>query len=107
MLVAVWVTLGFLVLVLVGGTAHVVREGLAAWRAIRRTGRALGACAEALGSRAERVSRKAAGAGSADGRLAGATARLSRSLAYARVVADAAGDAGATLVRLRGSVPRK
>ncbi|HSP73327.1 MAG TPA: hypothetical protein VLN26_13210 [Gaiellaceae bacterium] len=107
MLAAVWITLAFLVLVLVAGTVHVVREGLRTWRTVKRTMRIAGAGADALTARADAAARKAGEAGSAAERLSAATAHLSRSLAYARVLADAAGDVRATVTGLRGSVPRK
>ena len=107
MLVAVWVTLAIVLLVLAGGGFHVVREGLRTWRAVRRLTRVLGAGGDAVTSRVEAATAKLDGAGAAAERLTDATARLQRSLAYARVVADAAGDARATVTRLRGSVPRK
>ena len=102
-----WIALAFFVLVLVAGTAHVVREGLRTWRTVKRTMRVAGAGTDALTARADAAARKAGGAGSAAERLSTATAHLARSLAYARVIADAAGDVRATLTGLRGSVPRK
>ena len=107
MLVAVWVTLALLVLVLVGGALYLVREGLRTWRAVRRFTRIMGAGADVLAARADEAARKSGEAGAAAERLAEAAARLQRSAAYAQVVADAAGDAGVTVTRIRGSVPRK
>lgn len=107
MLAAVWITLAFLVLVLVAGTVHVVREGLRTWRTVKRTMRVAGAGADVLTARADAAAQKAGGAGSAVERLAAATAHLSDSLAYARVIADTAGEVRATVMGIRGAVPRK
>jgi hypothetical protein len=106
-LIALWVALAVFVLATGGAAAFLVLRGLAFWRDLKRFMRVLGAGSDARAARADEAARKAGGAGSAAERLAAATARLSRSLAYARVVADAAGDSWATVMRIRGSVPRK
>ena len=107
MLIAVWVTLALLVVVLAAGGVHVAREGLRAWRAFKRLSRIVGAGGEALTARADAAAAKAAGAGAAAERISAAAGRLGASLAYARVLADAAGDARATLTGLQGSLPHK
>jgi hypothetical protein len=106
-LLAVWITLALAVVVFAGGTLHVVREGLRSWRAARRLMAVVGAGGEALAARADAGAQKLDAAGSGGARVGDAVARLQRSAAYARVVADAAGDVRATVTGLRGAVPRK
>ena len=104
---AVWGTLALLVAAVLGGGVYAGLAGLGAWRDFKRTSRVLGAGGDALTERADEVTRKADGAAQAGARIAESAARLQRSLAYARVVADAAGDVRAALTRLRGVAPRK
>jgi len=104
---AVWVALAFLVLVLAGGTWHVVRAGLSFWRTLRGFTALLGRAGDVIGARADEASRKSASAGDASARLAAANVRLARSLAYAEVVAGAAGGTHRTVRGVRRSLPRK
>lgn len=106
-IVVLWVSLALSMLAVVAAGGLAARRGLTLWRDFKRFSRIVGAASDALASRADEAARKAGAAGSAAERLAAANGRLSRSLAYARVVADAAGDARATLTGIRGSVPRK
>ena len=107
MLVVVWIALALLVLVLVGGLYHVVREGLRAWRVTREFVRVAGAGADLLAARADEAARKADGADAAAARLAQSSASLQRSLAYAQVIADATAGAYAALTRVDAAIPRK
>jgi uncharacterized membrane protein YcjF (UPF0283 family) len=105
MLWLVWAALAFLLLVIALGGVHVVREGFAFWRTLKAFTALMGRAVDAVSARADELARKA---GSVDPTgLTDATARLQRSLAYARIVADASGDAWATISGIRGSVPRK
>ncbi len=106
MLWAVWGSLAFLLAVAGAGGYLVGRRALATWRTFKDFTALLGRANDAIAQRADEAARKAEPPG--DGaQLASAVARLSRSTAYARLIADAAGDAGATVTGLRGSVPRK
>jgi hypothetical protein len=104
---AVWIALAFLLIVLGVGGWHVVREGLAFWRTLKAFTALIGRAGDVLAQRADEVSRKAAGAGDRVERLAAATERLSRSVAYARIVLGAAVTARAAFAAARGWVPRK
>jgi hypothetical protein len=107
MLWAVWFGLAFLLVVLAVGIWHVVREGLALWRTLSGFSALLGRASDAVGSRADEASRKAAAAGDAAVRLTAANERLARSLAYASVIAGAAGGTQAAFYRARRSLPHK
>jgi hypothetical protein len=104
---AVWIALAFLLLVTGVGGWHVVREGLAFWRTLKAFTALIGRAGDVLARRADELSRKAAGAGDRVERLTAATERLSRSLAYARIVLGAAVSARAAFAGVRGRVPRK
>lgn len=107
MLWAVWGSLAFLLAVAVVGGFAVARQALAAWRTVKGFTAFLGRAGDAITERADEAARKAGGSSDAVARLTAATERLSRSVAYARLIADAAGDASAIATGLRGSVPRK
>jgi hypothetical protein len=107
MLWAVWIALALAVLLTVVGAVHVVREALALWRAFRGFTALLGRAADVLGARADDAARKAAASGDAVERLTVAVERLSRSVAYARVLGGAGGGALAAYAALRGRMPRK
>ena len=104
---AVWIGLAFLLVVLAAGGVHVVREALALWRTFRAFTALLGRASSVLGARADEAARKAGSTGDVLDRLTVAVERLSRSLAYARVVASAGGGATAAYAALRGRMPRK
>src|SRR6188472_708118 len=107
MLWVVLLALALLVGVLAVGSWHVVREGLAFWRTLTGFSAFLGRASDAVGARADEASRKAAASGDAALRLAAANERLARTLAYAGVLADAAGGTRRTIYRARRSLPRK
>jgi hypothetical protein len=104
---AVWGALVFLVLVLAVGGFHVVRLGLSTWRQVKDVSALLGRGGDAISARFDEAARRTAGGGEAAEKLGSAVERLSRSLAYARLVAGSAGSAGSALAGLRGALPRK
>jgi hypothetical protein len=107
MLWAVWGSLAFFLAVTFTGGFLVGQRALATWRTFKDFTAFLERAGAAVGQRTDAAGRKAGAAGDAASRLTATTGRLSRSLAYARLIADAAGDTGATAVGLRGAVPRK
>src|SRR5437763_933791 len=107
MLWAVWGSLAFLLVATVVGSVHIVREALSFWRTLKAFTALLGRAGDVLAARVDDASRKAAGSGDAVERLAVAVDRLSRSLAYARVVGDATSGAVASYIALRALLPRK
>ena len=107
MLSLVWLALVFLLLVTAVGGFHVVREGLRTWRTLKGFSAFLGRASEAVGSRADAAAAKSAAAGETAVRLNEASERLSRSLAYAGVLAGAAGRTGVAARRVRRRMPRK
>jgi hypothetical protein len=107
MLWLVWIALAFLLLVLALGGWHVVREGLAFWRTFKAFGALMGRAGEVLSARADEAARKGGGSGDAAARVTASVERLSRSLAYARVIAGSAGSARSAYAGVRGRVPRK
>jgi hypothetical protein len=104
---AVWGTLALLVAVLVAGGFHLVRTGLRTWRDVRRFTALVGAGGDVLSRRADSAGRKVEGLSAHGERAAAAVEHLQQSVAYAHVVAGAAGDTFAVVNRLRGAVPRK
>src|SRR4051794_29838825 len=107
MLWAVWGSLLFLFVVVVGGSVHVFREARSFWRTLRAFSGFLGRAADAISARADEVARKAEASGDATARFAAAVERLSRSVAYARAVGDAGGGVLVAYAALRAFVPRK
>jgi hypothetical protein len=107
MLWAVWIALTLVVVATVVGAVHVVREALALWRTFRGFTALLGRAADVLGARADEAARKAGSSGDAVEKLTVSVERLSRSLAYARVLGGAGGGAFAAYAALRGRMPRK
>lgn len=106
MLWAVWGSLAFFLLVAVAGGYVLWRRALATWRTFKAFTAFLDRAAAAIGQRTDEAARKSA-SGDAAARLAAATARLTRSIAYARLIADAAAGARALATGFRGAVPRK
>jgi hypothetical protein len=107
MLWAVWGALAFCLLVLVVGGWLTVRAGLAAWRQLKDFTGLLGRGGDAISRRAEQAARQAGRDGEAFEGLTAAVERLSRSLAYARLIGGSTGRTVAALTGLRAAVPRK
>jgi hypothetical protein len=104
---AVWISLALLVVVLAAGTWHVVTTGLETWRTFKRFTAVLGHAGDLITARLDELARKAETTGEQAERISASSRHLARSLAYMRIVADAAGDVRAAVTGLRGSVPRK
>jgi hypothetical protein len=108
MLWAVWGALAFCLLVLAVGGWLTVRTGLVTWRQLKALTALLGRGGDAISVRAEAAAQQAGGGGGdAAERLAAAVERLSRSTAYARLIAGSSGRAISALTGLRAAVPRK
>jgi hypothetical protein len=90
-----------------GGLGLAAVRGLAAWRSFRRFRRRFRDAMSGLPHRIETTERRLALAGETAARLDRARAELERSLATARVLADAASEAKDLVDRLPGFVPRR
>jgi hypothetical protein len=104
---AVWISLTFLVLVVLASGACLVVRGWRAWRTFRAFSRTVEGAAASVLSRAAKAEERALGLTDGATRLSTATARLHASLERLAVLRAAAGEASAVLAALRGSVPRK
>jgi hypothetical protein len=104
---AVWISLAFLVVVLLGSVAYVAVRGWRAWRTFRAFSRTVEGAVASVLSRAAKAEERAVGLTDGATRLSTATARLQASLERLAVLRAAAGEASAVLAALRGSVPRK
>ena len=102
-----WAALGFLVLAAVAGAVFVGVQAWRAWSAFVSLAAAGGAAAEVLVSRAERLAARGEGAAGRADELLTAVDRLERSLARARVLLGAVGEARALVGSIRDLVPRK
>jgi hypothetical protein len=104
---AMWISLAFLVVVVLASAAYLVVRGWRAWRTFRAFSRTVeGAVASVLSSAAE-AEEHARGLSDGAARLSTATTRLHASLERLALLRAAAGEASALLAALRGSVPRK
>jgi L-alanine-DL-glutamate epimerase-like enolase superfamily enzyme len=94
------------VVAVVAGPVFAGARGLRAWRDFRRFRRRALEPLVGLTERLETTERRLAAAGATAVRLDGARASLERSLAQARVLADAAGEARVLVDQVRGFAPR-
>ena len=93
--------------VVVATSVHVVRRGLALYRAFRDSGAALGNGAMRVAEAAEQTAAKAERLGDDTGRVAEAAARLRRSQAQLNVLIQAIRDVQDSVTRLTALAPRK
>jgi hypothetical protein len=104
---AVWISLAFLVLVVLGSGTYVVVRGWRVWRTFRAFSRTIDDSVASVLSRAAKAEERALGLTDGATRLSTGTARIHASLERLAVLRAAAGEASAVLAALRGSVPRK
>jgi hypothetical protein len=107
MLSLVWLALLFILFVNVVGGVHVFRTGRSTWNELKAFAAFAGRASVALAARADAAAAKAERLDTGGERLAEATVRLERSLAYAEVLMGAVGKAQAMMRRARRKLPRK
>ena len=100
-MLTVWLALAFAIVFVTASAFFAAARAIAAWRAVRRLTRKLGEAVAAVTRRVERIEDGLDGATEAAARLARANAQLQESLATARVLSSAFGEARGLLARFR------
>lgn len=103
----VWISLVVGVVAILAGLVLLAKRALESWRAFRSLRRSLTRALGDLTQRVAGIETRLAHASSNAAQFSDAQVRLRRSLATAAVLADAAGEAGKAVGRLRGFIPRK
>ncbi|HUZ82278.1 MAG TPA: hypothetical protein VMU73_08525 [Gaiellaceae bacterium] len=104
---AAWIALAFLLVALAGSVAFAALRGLRVWRSFRAFSTTTGAALDSVMRTASAAEEHAASLAAGAERLARANEHLQSSLAELGLLRDAAGEARASVARLRGAVPRK
>ena len=107
MLLAVWISLGVSLVVLVASAVFAGTRGLAAWRVQRHLRRRLIAGMADVTRRVDDIEERLTAAGHTADELQRAQAHLQESLAAARVLLAAFAEVQATVGRFTGLVPSK
>lgn len=102
-----WLSLGFLLVAVIGSGAVLALRALAAWRTFKAVSGAASDALDAVMQRAEQAETRAVGLADGSGRMASASEDLQKSLAELGALRAAAGEAQALFAGIRGSVPRK
>jgi hypothetical protein len=107
MTVVDWIAFGVLVVAVGASSVILGLRAFAAWRAFRSLRRTVGRGVGELSRRVSGVETRLTHLGENAAKLEHARRRLERSLSTAAVLADAAGEARASLRWIRAVVPRK
>jgi len=102
-----WISLAFLVVVVLASATFLAVRGWRAWRTFRAFSRTVDAAIASVLSSAAEAEQQARGLSEGAARLTTATTRLQVSLERLALLRTAAGEASALLAALRGSIPRK
>ncbi len=105
--IALWISLGFLVLAGLGSLGYAGVRGWRLWKRFRATSRSVSAALSSVTSSAESAEQHAVALSGGGERLTTAIGRLQEALAELAVIRSAAGEAQAALASVRGLVPRK
>ena len=104
---AMWISLAFLVVVVLASATYLAVRGWRAWRTFRAFSRTVDGAIASVLSRAAEAEQQARGLSDGAGRMGAATARLHASLERLALLRAAAGETGALVAALRGGIPRK
>jgi hypothetical protein len=107
MTVAIWLSLGFLVVASVGSLVYAATRALRTWRAVRGASQRVTDALQEVEAAGRLAEERATGLAGGTERLTAAVERLQESLARLAVLNRAATEARGALGLLRGAVPRK